>query len=236
MWHIMLAVASLTGVASAIPCEEARMKCAYRMGCGMALQNYIVGCSAVLQGPYPTHCPENCQHSLIGLTSTEEGKALMNCDCSDQYCEDQKRRSEICRPQVMKTMNAPVVSCRIAQWICGADALCSTALDYYNRFCKAMFHGKKCTMRCNNSISILRRQEKAAKLQTCKCDGLEDYDCYAIQRNMDKLCFHKHSRHHNKTHHVPEDVVPTVVLASSGVKLSFSSVTVLFFLTVAAVV
>ncbi|KAG5878997.1 hypothetical protein JTB14_017407 [Gonioctena quinquepunctata] len=41
MWFIMLSVAWLAGETSAIPCEEARMKCAYRVGCGMALQNYL---------------------------------------------------------------------------------------------------------------------------------------------------------------------------------------------------
>ena len=46
----------------------------------------------------------------------------------------------------------------VAQWICIADPLCSTALEYYNRFCRSMFAGKKCTLRCKNSISILRRQ------------------------------------------------------------------------------
>lgn len=98
----------------------------------------------------------------------------------------------MCRPQVLiANKNETVVSCRVAQWICAADALCTTALDYYNRFCRLMFHGKKCTHRCMNSISILRRQDKAAKLNSCKCDGFEDYDCPQIQSNMAKLCFHK---------------------------------------------
>lgn len=113
-------------------------------------------------------------------------------------------------------MNLTVMSCRMAQSICSADALCSTALGYYNRYCKAMFLGKKCSSRCHNSISILRRQEKAEKLKTCKCDGREDYDCHAIQRNMEKLCFHVH---HNKTHHVRKEEVPVV---GSGLRLGFS--------------
>ncbi|XP_069701013.1 growth arrest-specific protein 1-like [Periplaneta americana] len=172
-------------------CEEARLKCAYRTGCGMALQNYIVGCSAVLHGP-GTSCPETCQHALIALTSTEEGKDLMTCSCTDEFCEESKRKVEICRPHVLlATQNETVVTCRIAQWICAADALCSTALDYYNRFCRAMFQGKKCTHRCNNSISILRRQEKAAKLNSCRCDGREEYDCPRIRTNMARLCFHR---------------------------------------------
>jgi hypothetical protein len=83
-----------------------------------------------------------------------------------------------------------VVSCSAAQWICAADPLCSTALDYYNRFCGAMFAGKRCTKRCLNSINILKRQAAAAKLETCYCDGTEkDFDCPAVKRNMERLCF-----------------------------------------------
>lgn len=134
---------------------------------------------------------------------------LFQCECSDEYCEDQKRRTEICRPQVMKSISEPVVSCRVAQWICAADALCSTALEYYNHYCRAMFHGKKCTPRCTNSINILQRQEKAAKLTVCKCDGLEDYDCPGIQRNMKKLCFLKRTHHHqNATKHARPTEAP----------------------------
>lgn len=74
----MLAVSWVVAVTSAIPCEEARLKCAYRVGCGRALQQNLVGCSSVLQGNYPTYCPEKCKNSLIALTSTDEGKDLMN--------------------------------------------------------------------------------------------------------------------------------------------------------------
>lgn len=116
----------------------------------------------------------------------------LQCECSDEFCADSKKRVEVCRPQVIiANMNDTVVSCRVAQWICAADALCSTALDYYNRYCRLMFHGKKCSHRCRNSISILRRQEKAAKLTTCRCDGYEPYDCPQIQNNMARLCFHE---------------------------------------------
>ncbi|GLV39786.1 hypothetical protein CBL_08148, partial [Carabus blaptoides fortunei] len=198
MWRYvcaMMALATLgnaaVAVRASVPCEEARLKCAYRTGCGRALQNYLMGCSAVLQGPPSSTCPENCQHALIALTSTDEGKDLMTCECSDEFCGESKKRVEVCRPQVIiANMNDTVVSCRVAQWICAADALCSTALDYYNRYCRLMFLGKKCTHRCMNSISILRRQEKAAKLSTCQCDGYEPYDCPQIQNNMARLCFH----------------------------------------------
>lgn len=57
-------------------CAEARLRCAYRTGCGAALTNYLLWCSDVVHGA--PGCPEPCQHALIALTSTEEGKNLMN--------------------------------------------------------------------------------------------------------------------------------------------------------------
>lgn len=93
------------------------------------------------------------------------------CECSDDFCLDQKDRSEICRPQVERVMNENILPCGLARYICTADAICSKALEYYNLYCKAMFHGKKCTSRCYNSIDILRRQDKAKKLETCRCAG-----------------------------------------------------------------
>ncbi|KAG7189107.1 hypothetical protein KM043_008682 [Ampulex compressa] len=162
----------------------------------MALQHYLTGCAPVLQGD---NCSETCQHALIALTSTDEGKELMSCECDDDLCLQSKQRVEICRASVMTAMNRTRLSCRIATWICNADALCQTALAYYNKFCKSMFQGRKCTRRCRNSINILTRQEKAAKLNTCLCDGSEEYDCKGIHRNMNLLCF-------GKSHHDYRDV------------------------------
>lgn len=60
-------------------CDDARMKCVYRVGCSTALRNYMIDCSSVLHAEPPlTHCPEACQLALITLTSTDEGKQLMN--------------------------------------------------------------------------------------------------------------------------------------------------------------
>ena len=199
---------------SIMRCEEAKLKCAYRTGCGSALQHYLTGCAPVLQG---NDCSETCQHALIALTSTDEGKELMTCECEDDLCVQSKQRVEICRSSVTTVMNKTRVSCRIATWICNADTLCQTALKYYNRFCKSMFQGRKCTKRCSNSISILTRQEKAAKLNTCQCDGYEDYDCRGIHRNMNVLCF-------GKIHHgyrdVNEFLRPNMTLKGDAVRTS----------------
>ncbi|KOB69073.1 putative Growth arrest-specific protein 1 [Operophtera brumata] len=59
------------------PCVQARTRCAYRTGCGAALSNYMMMCDAVLSEP-ASYCPKECSHALIALTSTEEGKELMN--------------------------------------------------------------------------------------------------------------------------------------------------------------
>ncbi|KAJ8673749.1 hypothetical protein QAD02_005011 [Eretmocerus hayati] len=179
-------------------CDDARLRCAYRTGCGRALQHYLTRCASVLHGDVD-ECPEICQHAIVALMSTDQGKDLTSCACSkeDSLCQRSKQRAEVCRASVTATMNRTRVSCRVATWICNADALCSTALQYYNENCKRMFHGKKCTKRCRNSINILRRQEKAAKLNTCFCDGAEEYDCKAIHRNMDELCFNKPHIQHN---------------------------------------
>jgi len=172
-------------------CEDAHLKCAYRKGCGNALKSYMSGCLDVISGR-TNKCTDHCKHALIALTSTEEGQRLMTCQCTDEFCLQNKRRIEICRPDViLATRNVTAMSCTVAQWICVADSICSTALEYYHLFCRMMFQGKKCTHRCNNSISILRRQEKAQHLGTCICDGTEDYDCKQIRKNMDVLCFHK---------------------------------------------
>lgn len=118
---------------------------------------------------------------------------LLQCECkNDTLCQDTKAKVEVCRPHVTRaTRNESIVSCTLAHYICAADNECSTAMDYYNRNCKSMFHGRKCSNRCKNSINILRRQEKAAKLDTCVCDGTEDYNCVGIRNNMAKLCYHK---------------------------------------------
>lgn len=128
----------------------------------------------------------------------------------------------------MATRNETVVSCTVAQWICEADALCSKALEYYNEYCRSMFHGKKCSHRCRNSISILRRQEKAAKLTTCRCDGQEDYDCPRIQNNMARLCFH--------THPTPPEMITTTTERTISSASIVSAVAGSLLVTLVAVV
>ncbi len=119
--------------------------------------------------------------------------SLFQCNCNgSEQCKKSKSNVGSCADEVLHaTREDTVVSCTAAQWICAADPLCSTALEYYNRFCGAMFRGRRCTKRCLNSISILRRQRASAKLESCKCEGSEDFDCAVVKSNMDRLCFGK---------------------------------------------
>lgn len=173
-----------------VDCELARAKCAYRASCARALHGYMVDCADVLAGR-TVRCPWACKRALISLTSSEAGYQLSTCDCGDnEFCSRSKERIEVCRPEVTwATAGDTVVSCSVAQWICHADPLCSTALGYYHRLCRSLFHGKKCTPRCNNSLAILDRQDKASKLRNCYCDGTEDFPCDSIRRNTQALCF-----------------------------------------------
>ncbi|CAH2984554.1 unnamed protein product [Chilo suppressalis] len=205
MWLLAAVLTMAAAVAGALQCQEAQLRCAYRSGCGAALQNYEMMCSDVLTEP-GSKCTKACEYALIALTSTEEGKALMNCKCGEEYCEHARRRIDVCRPQVLKGAANVTSSCRLSQLVCMADAQCAAALGYYKQLCKSMFKGRKCSNRCRNSIEILMKQEKAAPLTACQCDGMEDYDCPRMQSNLDRLCFRKphetHTKNHNhKKHH-----------------------------------
>lgn len=126
------------------------------------------------------------------------GVNLLQCQCENEYCEEAKQRIDICRPQVLRGAADATSSCRLSQLICLADAQCATALGYYRQLCRSVYRGRKCSSKCLNSIEILRKQEKAAALMVCHCDGNEDYDCPRMQNNVARLCFHKHSKNHTK--------------------------------------
>lgn len=63
-------------LAESVSCNVARMKCAYRAGCGLALQNYALGCLDLVKGKTQV-CSTHCRHALIALMSTHEGQRLM---------------------------------------------------------------------------------------------------------------------------------------------------------------
>ena len=183
--------------AEEVGCNDAYLTCAYRGGCGKALQSYMLNCAELREGLTDT-CSRQCKFALIALLSTPEGERLMQCSCAspdkagEASCLVEKARVEPCRAEVTwHTAPDTEVSCSAASWICAADPLCSTAMVYYRENCKAMFKGRKCGRKCKNSLDIMLRQEAAAKLATCYCEGTEDYDCAAVRLHTDVLCFGK---------------------------------------------
>ena len=186
-------------IASTERCEAVKKVCMSRIGCGMALHNFLIGCGENLGADMET-CTTGCKRALVSLLSSEddEGLKFINCECSknDTYCILQKSRIEVCTNDVLPVldkMNDPtsVLSCTLAKWICEADSSCLEALQYYETLCGSLFLGNKCTDRCNNSVAILHDQEKAKKLRTCKCDGTENFNCPGVKYYTDALCFNK---------------------------------------------
>lgn len=202
--------------AAEVGCSAAFMACAYRDGCGRALEQYELTCANLVSGLTDV-CSLACQHALIALLSTPEGGRLMECRCEDETCRAKTARVEPCRAAVTwQSSPHALVSCSTATWICLADPLCATALDYYNRNCKAMFKGRRCTGRCRNSLDILLRQRSAAKLATCRCDGTEDFPCAAIREHTDTLCFGKKKTQEEVTEVENDGELDNTIPGSSG--------------------
>ena len=185
-------------------CDIVKSRCSSRVGCKMALHNFFMGCNDLLYGD-TTECTVQCTRALISLLSVEDriGVGFTDCDCEgEESCELRKSRVEVCTGTVLeaiKTLNdSSVVSCSLARWLCEADSSCLVALTYYINHCESLLDGIKCTIRCNNSRSILYRQEKAAKLINCACEGNEEFDCVTIRQNTERLCFNRDIPYHIK--------------------------------------
>ena len=198
-------------------CDIASSQCLLRMGCSMALNNYYIGCGALIHGRIERRCTPQCKKALVTLLSTEGGgRALISCDCNgNNFCKQQKERTQVCNAEVTSAMksianNSTQIGCTLAEMICRADTSCNTALGYYHRHCLKMFAGEKCTARCNNSLVILYRQAKARKLRNCVCDGDERWlmgKCPQIKHNTERLCLgHRHRHNHgNQRHYSHQD-------------------------------
>lgn len=147
---------------------------------------------------------------------------LLQCECEDKYCLEAKQKIDVCRPLVLRGAANATSSCSLSQLICLADAQCATALEYYHRLCRSMFRGRKCSNKCLNSIEILRKQDKAAALTACTCDG-NDYDCPRMQNNLARLCYHKMKNHtknhdrHGERHKKPPAPVEEVPVSGANV-------------------
>ena len=139
---------------------------------------------------------DDCKFSSICVAAYYFPNSNFNvfqCNCDgDSECVTAKLKIEACRDSVTyATRNDTVVSCTEARWICFSDAECGKALEYYHLLCRSMFRGRKCSERCKNSLNILKRQEKAAKLQLCQCEPderIDEFSCQEIKDNMNTLC------------------------------------------------
>ncbi|KAF7493161.1 Growth arrest-specific protein 1 [Sarcoptes scabiei] len=190
IFYLILILSTLIETIDSIQCDLARINCALRNGCGFSLQNYMMECTDLIAGR-TQQCSPRCERALIGLISSDEGKDLINCDCNgNQYCELSKQRIEVCKKSVFNAIaEDTIVPCSTARWICISDQSCKTALEFYQINCRTLFKGHKCSYRCNNSLSILDRQEKAMKLRSCYCDGSETFPCRRIKFFTEKLCY-----------------------------------------------
>lgn len=180
-----------------LSCEQAYTQCALRKVCAPALKAFNDDCQELINNR-TSQCSAKCLKAMIALRSSEEGDGLVNCDCQgNEYCLQSKQRSQACRPEVDQAIDPKtVVSCSTASWICMADQLCSTALDYYYRNCQSLFSQRHCSMRCNNSLAILYRQPKASKLINCHCDGSEEFPCVKYKTYTERLCLNKQTTTH----------------------------------------
>jgi len=99
-----------------------------------------------------------------------------------------KNRVEVCRALVLESSTNETVSCEMAHWMCQVDPVCSSALGYYQEYCKrVLLQGSPCTERCLNSAEILRRQEQATRLNRCRCDRAPE--CLHSKERMVRLCY-----------------------------------------------
>ena len=75
-WSIEMRIRALTGSNNDLFFKFGTFFLQNRAGCGFALENYMFGCLSLIEGESKV-CNSHCQHSLIALMSTHEGKRLM---------------------------------------------------------------------------------------------------------------------------------------------------------------
>lgn len=195
-------------------CSDTQKRCMTQLGCSVAIHNYLIHCSPLIQGE-TDQCTYHCKMALLSLLSTEShaGQNINTCDCQgNEFCVLQRSRLQVCQKEVMSSIDEMTdpktpLTCSLAIMMCSADTSCFTALNYYYQHCRKLIKGEKCTSKCNNSLSILYRQPKASKLRNCICDGMESGgDCLTLKNNTETLCFgnrkqrQRHRHHHHSNH------------------------------------
>jgi len=203
--QLTLALFSLTLLGSdASSCLTARNRCTSRIGCGMALNNFLVSCESVMAGMVD-HCTDTCMRAVISLVTVDDniGADYLTCSCEGD-CALMKKRVGMCSEGVLKALetldNQEVISCSLARMLCEADTQCWTALQYFEDRCSNLWEqyspdALRCSDSCNNSLTILYRQTRAAKLSNCMCDNtdplIDENMCIRMRYNTDYYCLKK---------------------------------------------
>lgn len=191
-----------TTLARAPSCMEARSKCIHRLGCSMALNNFQIACQQVKLGMVD-YCTESCKRAVISLVTVDDniGTDYLTCDCDgNEDCALWKKRITLCSDDVLAALetldNEEVISCSLARMLCEANTVCFTSLDYYEENCKNLWErhstNLECSERCNNSLNILNKQPRAAKLDNCLCDNsdplVSEDTCIRMKYNTKTYC------------------------------------------------
>ncbi|ELU06717.1 hypothetical protein CAPTEDRAFT_209088 [Capitella teleta] len=225
-------------------CSVAQRQCMAQLGCGLAWHNFMTSCGNLLHNKTVNECHPSCRKAMTSLLMSASGSDFLTCDCDgNQFCRRQKLRMDICQSAVraaMLKLDDPeaVVSCSLATMVCKADTSCQTAMEYYDTNCVKMFRGERCTARCHNSLDVLYRQPKAAKLRNCRCDGSSGFrrsqaarrekgggfTCEIVQRRTQELCFAR-KRHQQRYKHQKQTTTPARKSAENGSGFLLGSIT-----------
>lgn len=199
----------LWDIGEATNCMDARNRCILRIGCSMALNNFLIACEPVRLGAVD-YCTDSCMRAVVSLVTVADdiGTDYLTCDCDTAPdCLLVKKRIALCSDGVLAALNSldtdEVISCSLARMLCEADTSCWTALSYYENDCgylwdkhtTEMLH---CSPVCNNSVATLFRQRRAAKLRTCLCDNTDplvgEDACIRMRYNTEAYCFKEQPR------------------------------------------
>lgn len=175
----------------------------------MALNNFLIACEPVRLGAVD-HCTEACMRAVVSLVTVDDdiGTDILTCDCdAAPDCTLVKKRIALCSDGVLEALgsldNEEVISCSLARMLCEADTSCWTALSYYESHCSNLWDKHNtdtlhCSFKCNNSVSILFRQRRAAKLRSCLCDNTDplvnEDTCILMRYNTEAYCFGEQPR------------------------------------------
>ncbi|MBN3296200.1 growth arrest-specific protein 1 [Amia ocellicauda] len=168
-------------------CWQALLRCQQEKDCELAYNQYLSACEANIK-TNRRQCPSHCINALIRLNQTRNGPDLETCDCGqDAQCRRAKRAIEPCLPRRYPG-DASGIGCTEARQRCEEEPGCHSTLTAYLSNCGQLFNGRKCTMKCRNTIQQMLYIPNGILLNRCVCDGVERPFCEVVKENMGKLC------------------------------------------------